>query len=82
MSITVIPTEYMELTEGERRLLNKIKRLYENIDRECYLYVQPRLRNFNPDYILIDHLKWELQEHRKDYISMQKIIIMIVLQQN
>ena len=57
MSITVIPTEYMELTEGERRLLNKIKRLYENIDRECYLYVQPRLRNFNPDYILIDHLK-------------------------
>ena len=36
MSIAVIPTENMELTEGEKRLLNKIKKLYENIDRECY----------------------------------------------
>jgi len=57
MSIAVIPTENMELTEGEKRLLNKIKKLYENIDRECYLYVQPRLKNFNPDFILIDELK-------------------------
>lgn len=57
MAFNIIPSEEFQLTEGERKILNKIKRLYEGLERDCYLYVQPRLRNHNPDYILIDPLK-------------------------
>lgn len=57
MGLNVIPTDTSNLTEGEKRVLNRIKRMNEGIDRDCYLYVQPRLRQLMPDFILIDQLK-------------------------
>lgn len=52
-----IPGDVSNLSSAERRILNKIKKLYENIDRNCYLYIQPKIRNQEPDFILIDPLK-------------------------
>ncbi|MDW8802473.1 AAA family ATPase [Clostridium sp. A1-XYC3] len=57
MALNIIPHDDFQLTDGEKRMLNKIKRIYETTERECYLYVQPRIRNLNPDYILVDSLK-------------------------
>lgn len=57
MSLNVIPNDIPTLTQGERSLLNKIKKLYEDVDNECYLYIQPKLKNLEPDFILIDSLK-------------------------
>jgi hypothetical protein len=57
MSINIIPNDLSSLTSGEKRVANKIKNLYNSIDRDCYLYVQPRLRNLEPDFVLIDPLK-------------------------
>lgn len=54
MALNVIPSPPENLNEGENRILNKIRLLYRGIDREINLYVQPRLRNLEPDFILID----------------------------
>ncbi|MFJ8246758.1 UvrD-helicase domain-containing protein [Peribacillus asahii] len=50
----IIPNDLPTLTAGERRVLEKIKALYSQVEQEAYLYVQPRLRNLEPDFILID----------------------------
>ncbi|MCQ1534867.1 AAA family ATPase [Methanosarcina sp. KYL-1] len=68
MSLNVIPSNYFELTRGEERVANKIRSLYHKIDRECYLYVQPRLRELNPDFILIDSYKGVCIIEVKDWI--------------
>jgi len=61
VQIAVIPRETLFLTPGEKRVMRKIKRMYESIpensERECFLYVQPRLKNLNPDFILVDSFK-------------------------
>lgn len=73
MSIKTIPSDYSSLTLGEEQIANKIKHLYNTIDRDCYLYVQPRLRNLEPDFILIDPLKGaciiEVKDWSRDYIN-------------
>jgi hypothetical protein len=57
MGIKIIPSDLSSLTSGEKRVANKIKNLYNSIDRVCYLYAQPRLKHLEPDFILIDPLK-------------------------
>ncbi len=58
MGLNVIPGDNLELTPGEKRVLNKLVSLYkETGDHECYLYVQPRIKGKNPDFILIDVYK-------------------------
>jgi hypothetical protein len=52
-----IPTDISELTNGEKLVIKKLKELYKNIDRDCYLYIQPTIRTLEPDFILIDSLK-------------------------
>lgn len=73
MSIETIPSDPSSLTLGEEQIANKIKHLYNTIDRDCYLYVQPRLRNLEPDFILIDPLKGaciiEVKDWSRDYIN-------------
>ena len=54
MSLYLIRNDSKELTAGERKLLNKIRELYENEESLAYLYVQPTISNLIPDFILID----------------------------
>ena len=57
MSLYIIKNDSKNLTLGENKLLNKIKKLYENYENEAYLYVQPTISNLIPDFILIDEKK-------------------------
>lgn len=53
----IIPADLPTLTAGERRILEKIKTLYSGENHEAYLYIQPRIKNLEPDFILIDSRK-------------------------
>lgn len=53
----IIPADLPTLTSGERRILEKVKTLYSREHHEAYLYVQPRIKNLEPDFILIDSVK-------------------------
>jgi len=57
MSLNVIPSDISNLTPGEKGFVKKIKQLYSTIEYESYLYIQPRLKHLNPDFILIDAYK-------------------------
>src|SRR3972149_7435841 len=73
MSLSIIPSDLSTLTKGESKIANKIVSLYSQINRDCYLYVKPRLRNLEPDFILIDVYKGacilEIKDWSKDYIK-------------
>ena len=73
MSLSIIPSDLSTLTKGESKIANKIVSLYSQINRDCYLYVKPRLRNLEPDFILIDVYKGacilEVKDWSKDYIK-------------
>ena len=73
MNLTIIPSDLSNLTTGENKVLHKIKLLYSLIDRPSYLYIKPRLRNLEPDFILIDVQKGaciiEVKDWGKDYIK-------------
>lgn len=57
MGLNTIPSDLSGLTQGEEKIANKIKTLYTGNTKDCYLYVKPRLRNLEPDFILIDPTK-------------------------
>ncbi len=73
MSLNIIPSDLSNLTKGESKVANKITSLYSQIDRDCYLYIKPRLRNLEPDFILIDIYKGaciiEVKDWSKNYIK-------------
>lgn len=57
MGLKIIPNDISNLEPGEKRVENKLNSAYSNVDYDCYLYVQPRLKELNPDFILIDAYK-------------------------
>lgn len=57
MGLKIIPNDISNLEPGEKRVANKLNSLYLNVDYDCYLYVQPRLKKLNPDFLLIDAYK-------------------------
>lgn len=54
MTLNIIKNDAQELTSGENKLLNKIKYIYKDYDKEAYLYVQPKISTLIPDFMLID----------------------------
>jgi hypothetical protein len=54
VSLEIIPGDIYTLTDGERMLLKKFKKIYEDTTTQCFLYVQPRIKSLEPDFILID----------------------------
>lgn len=54
MSLEIIPSDISTLTDGEKTLLNKLKKIYEDTTRQCFLYIQPRIKSQEPDFILMD----------------------------
>lgn len=57
MGLKIIPNDFSNLEPGEKRVANKLDSLYSNVNYDCYLYVQPRLKKLNPDFLLIDAYK-------------------------
>jgi hypothetical protein len=57
MGLQIIPNDFSNFEPGEKRIANKLNSLYLNADYDCYLYVQPRLKKLNPDFLLIDAYK-------------------------
>lgn len=57
MAIKVIKNYAVDLTAGEKKLLDRIKEIYKNINYEAYLYIQPKIGGLVPDFILIDAKK-------------------------
>lgn len=45
------------LTLGENRVLNKLKAIYGTKDYDAFLYPQPLVMSYNPDFLLIDPFK-------------------------
>lgn len=54
MGLNIIKNDVQELTLGENKLLNKLKNIYKDYDKEAYLYIQPKISSLVPDFILID----------------------------
>ncbi|EOA3904936.1 UvrD-helicase domain-containing protein [Bacillus cytotoxicus] len=67
VGVYVIPNDQPSLTTGERRVLEKIRSLYKSVEREAYLYIQPRIRHLEPDFILIDSQKGVMILEVKDW---------------
>jgi len=53
MSATLIPSVPSGLTGGEKRVLERLEKCYENVDG-VFIYIQPRIRNLEPDFVVID----------------------------
>jgi hypothetical protein len=72
MSLIPIPNE-TEFTSGEEKVFNKLKTIYSGTDYQAYLYLKPRIRNLEPDFILIDPYKGvciiEVKDWSLSYIS-------------
>ena len=54
MPLKVIPNDLETLNQSERYVLNKLKELYKDEEEKAYLYLEPKIKNLNPDFILID----------------------------
>lgn len=54
MGLNIIKNDVLELTPGENKLLNKLKNIYKDYDKEAYLYIQPKISSLVPDFMLID----------------------------
>lgn len=72
MPLHVIPADDNDLTQGERRVLNKLKQLYSGIEDNAFLYVQPTIKRLEPDFVLIDACRGlciiEVKDWSRDYI--------------
>lgn len=67
MALNIMQVDPSNLTSGEKRIANKIKQVYENVKHNAYLYYQPRIKKWNPDFILIDEYKGVSIIEVKDY---------------
>ncbi len=57
MSLKIIPGDISNLEPGEKKVLNILSSIYSSVDYTNYLYIQPRLKKLNPDFLLIDAYK-------------------------
>lgn len=53
----IMQVDSSNLTNGEKRIANKIKQIYADSTWNAYLYYQPRIKKWNPDFVLIDEYK-------------------------
>jgi hypothetical protein len=67
MPLSLPPYANEDLTPGERTFLNRMKAIYDGEKRESFLYVQPRIGQLEPDFVLIDPYKGVLVVEVKDW---------------
>lgn len=72
MLITV-PKKIEGMNKSEKYILNKLKNLYMSQKANVYLYLEPKIKNLTPDFILIDPLRGvviiEVKSWDIDYIN-------------
>ena len=54
MPLSLPPYASEDLTSGERTFLNRMRAIYDNQHRNVFLYIQPRIGQLEPDFVLID----------------------------
>lgn len=57
MGLKILRNKSIELTSGERKVLDQLKKSYEKVDRDVYIYVQHIIANKRPDFLIIDKEK-------------------------
>jgi len=57
MPLTIIPNDFSSLTQGEDCFQKKLRELYRNEEGCSFLYIKPRLRNLEPDFLLLDPVR-------------------------
>ncbi len=68
MSAILIPSSPTGLTGGEARVLERLVSCYAQTDG-AFIYVQPRIRNLEPDFIIIDPSRGVAVVEVKDWTS-------------
>jgi len=56
MALKTIPTTLDNMNKSEKYVLNKLSELYKNAEQTAILYLEPKVKNITPDFILIDPL--------------------------
>jgi len=56
MPLKTIPTILENMNKSEKYVLNKLTELYKNKEQDAILYLEPKVKNVTPDFILIDQL--------------------------
>ena len=54
MALKTIPTMLDNMNRSEKYVLNKLTELYKNEEQTAILYLEPKIKNITPDFILID----------------------------
>ena len=54
MPLNTIPTILDNMNKSEKYVLNKLTELYKNEEQIAILYLEPKVKNITPDFILID----------------------------
>ena len=67
MPLSLPPYANEDLTPGERTFLNRMRAIYDNQNRNSFLYIQPRIGQLEPDFVLIDPHKGVLIVEVKDW---------------
>jgi len=73
MPLKVMQSDISGLTHGENRVLNKLKAIYGAKEYDAFLYPQPLIMSYNPDFLLIDPFKGvciiEVKDWSRSYIK-------------
>ncbi len=73
MPLISLPNDLTYLTPGEKRIFNKISQIYKDSDETCHLYINPRIRDLEPDFVILDPQKGvciiEVKDWSRDYIE-------------
>ena len=67
MPLKLVPNDETSLTEGEKQVFNRLKKLYQTEVEEVYLYLTPRVNGLEPDFLLIDPLRGVVVIETKDW---------------
>lgn len=54
MGLNIAINKIHELTNGEKRVFEALKRAYSNVSHEVYIYVQVIMSGKRPDFIIDD----------------------------
>lgn len=73
MGVFVSNNKSVELTKGEEKVLDALKRMYSETENEIVIYVQAMLSSKRPDFIVIDSKNGvsilEVKDWSEDYIK-------------
>ena len=73
MPLLTIPKKLEGMNKSEKYILNKLKQLYMIEPQISYLYLEPKIKNLTPDFILIDPIRGviiiEVKAWSMDYIA-------------